>query len=111
VLNLEIDSNSTRMPLSLLQLWLDLTLLERSVNDSRSRTWSDVEQLTFKIAAFGQPTPYAPEWYALYEYTVRLLERVVQGQMAGTIRVSDAFCRVAQFVLENEDLVLESVVH
>ncbi len=102
MLRLEVAGATTSVPLCLLQLLRDLTLLERDVNDFRGPSSYAIERILFRTAEFEQPMPYAPEWYAIYQYARNLFERAASDGFSPSIR--DAFLRVAQFVLENEDL-------
>jgi hypothetical protein len=88
-----------------LQLLRDLKLLERSVAN-RSPALFQIERPLFRIAAFERPLPYASEWYALYEYALGLVERLAVEEPAPSMRVRRAYQRVAQFVRENDELVI-----
>lgn len=80
----------------MLQLLRDLEILTGGVD-------FDIEQLVVRIAAFEQPAPHTPEWYQLYDYALIVLDRVDAVD-------SEAFRRVSQFVRENEDLAMKTVL-
>jgi hypothetical protein len=88
------------MPVCLLQLLQDLTLLEHSAGSSTSRALLEIEQSLFRIAEFERPEPCASEWYVVYQYAVDLVERA-------PIKKGGAYQRIVQFVRENGDIAWE----
>jgi hypothetical protein len=88
------------MPVCLLQLLQDLTLLEHPAGSSTSRGLREIEQTLFRIAELTRAEPFASEWYVVYQYAVDLVDRA-------PIKKGRAYERIVQFVRENGDIALE----
>jgi hypothetical protein len=88
------------MPVCLLELLQDLTVLQHSAGSSTSRALLEIEQALFRIAELERAEPFASEWYVVYQYAVDLVERAPKKK-------GGAYQRIVQFVRENADIALE----